>query len=163
MALPATASTTASPSLRSRGFTLIEVMVVVAIVGILATIALPAYTDYIRRSELPEAFTFLANNRVVMEQYYQDNRHFGTTSCGEGKITFSDTPATGAKFAYSCKLSGNNGSTYQAYTLTATGASAHTKGHVYTLNEAGEQGTEQFKGATVTGKKCWLKRSTDEC
>lgn len=136
-------------------------MVVVAIIGILATIALPAYTDYIRRSELPEAFTFLSNNRVVMEQYYQDNRHYGTTACAEGKITFSTTPANGAKFSYTCALSGTNNN--QAYTLTATGASAHTKGHVYTLNEAGEQGTEQFKGATVSGKKCWLKRSPDEC
>ena len=43
---------------------------------ILASVALPSYNDYMRRSTLPEAFTFLSNDRVAMEQYYQDNRNF---------------------------------------------------------------------------------------
>lgn len=151
---PATVRRTARP----HGFTLIEVMVVVAIIGILASIALPAYTDYLRRGELPEAFSTLASQRVAMEQYYQDNRQYGTNTCAEGKISFSDVPANGAKFSYACKLSGTNGN--QAYTLTATGTSPHTKGHDYTLNEAGEQGTIKFKGEVVS-KACWLKRGSE--
>ena len=66
--------------LPASGFTLIEVMITVAIVAILGSIALPAYFDYVRRGQLPEAFSNLADYRVKMEQYYQDNRNYGTTT-----------------------------------------------------------------------------------
>jgi type IV pilus assembly protein PilE len=66
-----------APRAWQRGFTLIEVMIVVAIVAILSSVAYPAYTDYVRRGQLQEAFTNLANYRIQMEQYYQDNGHHG--------------------------------------------------------------------------------------
>ena len=62
------------------GFTLIELMIVIAVVAILAAVALPAYGDYLRRGQLPEAFTNLADLRVKMEQYYQDNRSYGAAA-----------------------------------------------------------------------------------
>ena len=65
---------------RAAGFTLIEVMIVVAIVAILTAIALPSYKDYIRRGRLPEAFNALADYRTKMEQYYQDNRNYGSAA-----------------------------------------------------------------------------------
>ena len=73
-------------SQRARGFTLIEVMVVVAIVGILAAIALPSYADYVRRSKIIEATRGLSDFRTRMEQYFLDNRTYVGGCAGAGNI-----------------------------------------------------------------------------
>ncbi|MDP4300099.1 type IV pilin protein [Leptothrix discophora] len=139
------------------GFTLIELMVAVAIVGILAAVALPSYTDYLRRGRIPEAFTYLSNYRVQMEQYYQDNRNYGTgTDCAAGAIAAA--PAGTKYFTYSCALS-NSG---QGYTLTATNTTEMGSAHVYTVDQANARATTSFKGATVSGKACWLVKG-GEC
>lgn len=136
-----------------RGFTLLELMIVVAIIGILAAVAIPAYQDYVRRSALPEGTSAMATARIKLEQYYQDNRKYGTSSCGE------DTVPMGAvgKFTLSCAL-GTDG---QSYVLTATGSKAPATGHTYTLSDKDEQKTIKFKGGTVD-KACWLMKG-DEC
>src|SRR5688572_17819740 len=67
---------------RSQGFTLIEVMITVAIIGILAAVALPSYRDYVLRGQVVDATSGLAAMRADMERHYQDNRTYasvGTT------------------------------------------------------------------------------------
>ncbi|WP_272868019.1 type IV pilin protein [Azohydromonas sediminis] len=140
---------------RQAGFTLIEVMIAVAVVAILASIAVPSYRDYVRRGQLPEAFAALADARVKMEQYYQDNRNYGTGTKCAGDAAW--TKAKGKRFEISCALSDAG----QGYTVTASGYDGAVAGHVYTIDHNNAQRTTKFKGSAVD-KSCWLARG-NEC
>jgi type IV pilus assembly protein PilE len=151
--------------MRAAGFTLIELMIAVAIIGILAGIALPAYQDYVRRSSLQPAFAELSDLRVKLEQFYQNNRRYGDTTSGRGcghdgtthRINFN----IGGAFTYTCSLSVSGGAaTDQAYTLTATGSTGSATGHTYTLDSNNVRRTTKFKDTTAT-KTCWLSRGTE--
>lgn len=146
-------------SARQLGFTLIELMIVVAVVAILASLAVPAYTDYIRRGQVAEAGVFLSDYRVKMEQYYQDYKNYGTANCVDGSNppSWSNFAPKGAKnFTFSCQLNGTVG-----YFITATGSSGQAAGHVYTIDQDNSQKTTQFKGAAVN-VNCWRFKG-DEC
>lgn len=141
----------------SRGFTLIEVMIVVALISILAAVALPSYRDYVRRGQTAEAFSSLSDFRSKMEQYYQDNRKYGGTKCADDSTAGSwNTFASSEHFKYDCALDDAKG---QSFTVSATGISGAVTGDVYTIDHNGNRATTVFKGATVTAT-CWLSRST---
>jgi len=103
---------------RSGGFTLIELMIAVAIVGILTMVALPAYKDYVKRGKLTEAFNQLSACSVTMGQYYQDNRTYVS----------APTCATTQNFTYAVSSPTSTG-----YTLVATGSSTTVTGFTFTI------------------------------
>jgi type IV pilus assembly protein PilE len=136
------------------GFTLIELMVTVAIVAILAAVAVPAYTDYVTRGKIPEATSTLASMRIQMEQYYQDNRNYNAddASCGVSN------PASG-NFSYSC--TGTN----QTYKIVATGvASRGMTGFSYSIDQAGTRKTEDLPdGWGTPPASCWAVKKGGGC
>ena len=75
--------------IKQLGFTLIELMFVVAIIGILAAIAIPAYQDYVTRSKLTEAFVMVSEIKSTVNEYYKatggmpvDNQQAGLAESG---------------------------------------------------------------------------------
>jgi type IV pilus assembly protein PilE len=138
---------------KQTGFTLIEVMITVAIVAILASIAIPAYTDYVRRGQLSEATSTLSDLRVRMEQFYQDNRSYAGAACSGACGV--PCPAT-QFFTYSCATDG------QTFTMTATGAGGVTSGFAYTLNQQNARATTMFYGA-ASAATCWLTKKGATC
>jgi type IV pilus assembly protein PilE len=143
-----------------QGFTLVELLIAIAIVGILTAVALPSYRDYVRRGSIPDSLAALADMRIKMESYYQDYRNYGDGDCAAkstAKWAEFGTP-TGSKFEYACKLTDGG----QGFTLTATGLTGTAVvGHEYSLDQSNAKLTVTFKGA-ASGKACWLV-SGSEC
>ncbi len=139
---------------QQRGFTLIEILIVVAIIGILSAIALPSYKDYVTRGKIPDAISGLSTKRVQMEQFFQDNRTYvGATAC--------NADATTSKyFDFSCSVA----ATATTFTLQAVGKSAMA-GFTYTLDQSNAKST----GGVPAGwsqpnpNNCWAIKKDGSC
>lgn len=128
-----------------QGFTLVEIMIVIAIIGILAAIAIPSYTDYVRQARATEATGALADMRIRMEQYFQDNRTYVGGPCA------APTGISTTFFTYSCSVPG----TATAYTLAATGA-GEMAAYTYSINQNNTK-TSSFNAA------CWSLKPSGVC
>jgi prepilin-type N-terminal cleavage/methylation domain-containing protein len=120
----------------SQGFTLIELMIVVAIVAILTTIAYPNYRDYVIRGQLTDATTSLSALRANLERYYQDNRSYTTVGVFNPPAPCNVAAIADTKFSISCV------STLNTFTATATGlAGSPVAGFTYTVDQTDLQQT----------------------
>ncbi|MBU1426066.1 MAG: prepilin-type N-terminal cleavage/methylation domain-containing protein [Gammaproteobacteria bacterium] len=133
-----------------KGFTLAELLIVMAIIGILTAVALPAYQDYVMRGKLIQATAALTDARLKYEQYYQDHDN---AYAGAEAIR---CPAPTAYFVFACPAPVGD-----TYVITAVGA-GDMAGFTYSINESNVRSTQ----ATVWGKTsgtCWITKSGDNC
>lgn len=141
-------------SKKTAGFTLIEVMIVVIIVGILAAVALPSYRNYIRQGKVQEATSNLATLRIRWEQYYQDNRKFASF------VDAACSPAvTESKyFTYAC--TSTDGAT-PTYSIVANGvAGQDMAGYQYGIDQNNAKTSTVPPGSQVN---CWIKKPGESC
>ena len=141
------------------GFTLLEVLITVAIVGILAAIALPAYDYVVTRSRVIEATTALGDMRSQMEKFFMDNRTYqsapGVCWVAPAIATYNGNPEN--KFALACVP------TATTYTITATGvAGGPMAAFTYTINELNVKQTTATKWGK-TSLNCWVSRKDGSC
>lgn len=139
-----------------RGFTLIEVMIVVAIVAILSAIALPAYQDYVKRGKIPEATSGLSNARVAMEQWYQDNHDYSAA----GNPCATPSQWNTKNFTFTCPGASLSADTYL---VKADGNAAQGMGGFhFTINQTSAK-TSDISDWGVSGATCWITKKGDSC
>ncbi len=138
------------------GFTLLEIMLVVAIIATLAGIAVPSYADYVRRSRILDAVARLADARARMEEYFLDQRSYVDAA---GRCGVPPPAGTaGDAFALACEASTT------AYTYTATGlADKGMTAFVYTIDQAGAKTTVSLPAGWSRGTDCWTIRADGLC
>jgi type IV pilus assembly protein PilE len=150
---------TKEASMRTQhGFTLIEVMITLAIIAILTAIAIPQYSEYVMRSRITEAVMTLSDQRLKMERFFQDNRSYtpavGPAACSPN--TVAPLPAPTGHFSYGCVV----GPT--AYTVTATG-NGSMAGFTFTVDETNVKRTTLVPTGWTASPNCWVLKKDGSC
>lgn len=126
---------------------MIELMVAVAVIGILSAIALPSYSSYVFRSRIPAGLDALSSYQTRMEQGYQDTGNYGTSACSAAVPTVPN-------FALTCTIA----SAGQAFTATLVG-SGPVAGVSYSVNQDGRRLTLTHPKGVPT-QSCWTIRGS---
>ncbi|HEY6239419.1 MAG TPA: type IV pilin protein [Burkholderiales bacterium] len=156
---------------RHSGFTLIELMITVAIIATLAAIAIPNYTDYVRRGKIQEATSNLLAMRTKMEQYFQDNRTYISPGAAVAApcTAGSSVPLPALKYF---TIVAPCGLTPTTYTITAVGGSATDAtmtGITFTINEGNVRATTVTSGSPMDSAgyaanlTCWTTKRGGQC
>lgn len=133
-----------------RGFTLMEVLITIVIVGILSAVAIPQYTQYVTRSRTAEAFSALGAAQAAAEQFWSNTRSYANFD------TSPTFPTATPNFTYALSSADQSG-----YKITATGR-AKMAGFTYTIDQSGTR-TTTATPSWGTSTSCWVDKKGGLC
>jgi type IV pilus assembly protein PilE len=142
----------------NKGFTLIELMIVVVIVAILTTIAYPSYRDYITRGRRADGQAALLDLASRMERYYSQQNTYQTATIGTGTATDVRATNLSPDGWYTLSISAQTPSSYTLQAIPNNQqATDDRRCQTLTLNSLGVKGITASPGGTPTGPvaRCW--------
>lgn len=153
------------------GFTLLELMITMAVIGVLMAIAYPSYREHVLRGQLVDGTNALSTMRAQMERFFQDNRTYVSTTAGGVTFTSpcdaaaSEASRTFGKFVVTCATGQPTATTF---TLVATGSpGSSVAGFVYTVTQDGTPGTVVPAGSAWSGwascASAWIVKRGQPC
>ena len=129
-----------------KGFTLIELIIAVIVIAIIAAVAVPLYSNYVRKAKFQEAAISLLNLNLQEKLYWIDSHVYGQTDCAIGAL-----PAPTKNFSYICNINNSQ----QGYLITAKGQ-GDLLNYNFTIDQAGNKVTIDFPGVSGLPIACWL-------
>lgn len=137
----------------SKGFSLIELVIVVAIIGVLSAIAIPMYQGYLQQSKAQEATTNLMSMKTEAEQYYASHPDTGYANYP------CTPPADAPMFDYTCPAADK---TAETLTIQARGKDGtNVVGWTYTINQNGVRTSSGIGSSSST--TCWITKLNGAC
>ncbi len=136
-----------------RGFTLIELMIVVAVIGIIAAIAYPSYSGYVQKSRRTDAKAALTEAAHALEKYYTMNARFTGATLGSGAADVYKDKSPEGYYSLTLTVPDANSFTLSAAPTSKGNQNGDSHCAVFTLNNAGQKGAQD--ASSTSQSDCW--------